>query len=150
MNEPQTNISFKNVRNAFYVYCDMIKRHGKGREGASDVGFYIGNVILISITCEIGLKALLVFENKHSHGHYLNELFNELSSQMRKSIIQCTSYELDYFNKALSENKDHFIKWRYYYESHQLVANYGFILKLFYSIKAHLDEIKPELSVPAH
>jgi len=63
---------------------------------------------------------------------------------MRESIIQCTSYELDAFNKALSENKDHFIKWRYYYESRQLAANYDFILKLFYSIKVHLDEIKPE------
>lgn len=105
---------------------------------------FIGNVILSSLACEIGLKALLVFENKHSHGHYLNELFNELSSQMRESIIQCTSYELESFNKALSENKDHFIKWRYYYESRQLVANYDFILKLFYSIKAHLDKIKPE------
>lgn len=144
MNEPQITISFKNVRDAFYVYCDIIKRHGKGATDTPIASFYIGNVILSSLACEIGLKALLVFENKHSHGHYLNELFNELSSQMRESIIQCTSYELESFNKALSDNKDHFIKWRYYYESRQLVANYDFILKLFYSIKAHLDKIKPE------
>lgn len=144
MSKQRTIISFKNIRDAFYVYCDMIERHGKGREGTSIASFYIGCVILISIACEIGLKALLVFENKHSHGHYLNELFNELSSQMRESIMQCTSYESDSFNKALLENKDHFIKWRYYYESHQLAANYDFIFKLFCSIKVHLDEINPD------
>lgn len=141
MSKQQTTIAFKNIRDAFYVYCDMIERHGKGTPIAS---FYIGCVILISIACEIGLKALLVLENKHPHGHYLNELFNELSSQMQESIMQCTSCEPDYFNKELLKNKDNFIKWRYYYESSQLTANYGFILKLFYSIKVHLDEIKPE------
>ena len=88
MNEPQITISFKNVRDAFYVYCDIIKRHGKGATDTPIASFYIGNVILSSLACEIGLKALLVFENKHSHGHYLNELFNELSSQMRESITR--------------------------------------------------------------
>lgn len=144
MNKLQTAISFKKVRDAFYVYCDMIERHGKGIEATPIASFYIGCVILTSFACEIGLKALLVLENKPSHGHYLNDLFNGLNPQTQESIIQCTSYDLDSFNKALLENNDHFIKWRYYYENSHLAANYDFIIKLFHSIKAHLDKVKPE------
>lgn len=59
MKELQTTISFKNVQDAFYVYCDIIERHERGVTGSSIASFYIGCVILQSFACEIGLKALL-------------------------------------------------------------------------------------------
>ena len=43
MNEPQITISFKNVRDAFYVYYDIIKRHGKGATDTPIASFYIAN-----------------------------------------------------------------------------------------------------------
>ncbi|EKJ91793.1 hypothetical protein QR305_02051 [Bacteroides finegoldii] len=143
-------VSFERIRDAFYVYCDIIERYGKGKEGSPIGSFYIGCVILGSLACEIGLKALLALEDKPLHGHCLNNLFNNLNPQMQESIIQYTSYELESFNNALLENKDHFVKWRYYYESNQLAANYDFIFKLFYSIKTHLDTINPEYQTPDH
>lgn len=137
-------IPFERIKDAFNVHCDIIKRHGKNAEGTSIASFYIGCIILSSFACEIGLKALLSFENKLVHGHYLNDLFNELSPQIQENIIQCTDYNPDYFNKALLINKDHFIKWRYYYENDGLYADYDFMLKLFCAIKANVDTIKPE------
>lgn len=145
MSKKRAETSFKNVRDAFNIYCDMIKRHSKGNEGfIPTASFYIGCVILISLACEIGLKALLSYEGKPLHGHYLNDLFNKLSPETQECIIQHTSYDLIYFNKTLLENKDHFIKWRYYYESNDLSINYDFMFKLFYSIKFRLDTISPE------
>lgn len=142
--EQHKTITFENIRDAFYVYCDMIKRHGKGVEDFPNASFYIGCIILNAIACEVGLKALLTYENKPSHGHNLYDLFCELSPQTKKNIIQYTSYEVEHFNKTLLENKNNFIQWRYFYESPNLHVDYNFILKLFYAIKANLDEIKPE------
>lgn len=48
MNEPQITISFKNVRDAFYVYYDIIKRHGKGATDTPIASFYIGNKFNLS------------------------------------------------------------------------------------------------------
>lgn len=144
MKELQTPISFKNVQDAFYVYCDIVERHGRGATGSSIASFYIGCVILQSFACEIGLKALLASENKVAHGHYLDDLFNELSTQKQNIIRQCTEYDRVSFNESLSANKDHFTKWRYYYEGNSLSVDYQFTSKLFYAIKACLDGIKPK------
>jgi len=144
MNKLQTTISFKNVRDAFYVYCDIIDRHGREATGSSIASFYIGCVILQSFACEIGLKALLASENKVAHGHYLDDLFNELSAQKQDILRQCTEYDRISFNESLSANKDHFTKWRYYYEGNSLYVDYPFTSKLFYAIKTYLDVIKPE------
>ena len=140
--EQHKTIPFEDIRNAFYVYCDMIERHGKGREGTSIPSFYIGCVILSSIACEVGLKALLAYENKPSHGHDLYDLFYKLSPQIQTVIIQDTNYNVERFNKALLESKNNFIKWRYYYENTNLFVNYDFILKFFCAIKVNLDTKK--------
>lgn len=144
MNEQYKTIPFENIREAFYVYCDMIKRHRKGIEGTPVPSFYIGGVILNSIACEIGLKALLAYENNFSHGHDIYELFYKLSPQTQMIIKQCISYEEDNFNEALLDSKNNFIKWRYYYENAHLTTNYEFIVRLFCAIKAQLDMTKPE------
>ena len=144
MDEQYETINFEKIREAFYVYCDIIIRHGKGTERTPLSSFYIGCVILNSIACEIGLKALLAYENNFSHGHDLYELFHKLSPQTQMIIKQCISYEEDSFNEALLDSKNNFIKWRYYYESAHLPANYEFIFRLFSAIKAILDMTKPE------
>lgn len=136
-------IQFKNIRNAFYVYCDIIERHGKGVGDFHYASFYIGCVILNAIACEIGLKALLAYENNFSHGHDLYDLFGKLSSQTQKKIIQYTLYDVEHFKKALLECKNNFIKWRYYYEMSNLHVDYKFIIELFCAIKENLDNIKP-------
>jgi hypothetical protein len=144
MNEQYKTAPFENIREAFYAYCDIIIRHGKGKEGSPLSSFYIGCVILNSIACEIGLKALLAYENNFSHGHDLYELFYKLSPQTQTTIKQYISYEEDSFDEALLESKNNFIKWRYYYESTHLTVNYEFIFRLFSAIKAILDMTKPE------
>ncbi|MEJ8768496.1 hypothetical protein [Prevotella sp. HCN-7019] len=137
-------IPFKNIRQAFYVYCDMIKSHGKGAPITPNANFYIGCIILSSIACEVGLKAILAYEKKPSYGHDLHILFGKLSPQMQEAIIQCTSYKTENFHKALLESKNNFIKWRYYYEMLNLHVDYKFIIEFFCAIKTYLDEIKPE------
>ncbi|MDY3265959.1 MAG: hypothetical protein SOX26_00160 [Phocaeicola sp.] len=149
MKEQNFKIPFESIREAFYVYCDMIERHGKGIKGTPIASFYIGCVILSSIACEVGLKALLTYEGQPSRGHDLYELFYKLSPQIQTIIIQYTSYELEHFNKALLESKNNFIKWRYYYESTNLFADYDFIFRFFCAIKANIDIIKPEYNAMA-
>lgn len=105
MKEQNFKIPFESIREAFYVYCDMIEKHGKGIKGTPIASFYIGCVILSSIACEVGLKALLTYEGQPSRGHDLYELFYRLSPQIQTIIIQYTSYELEHFNKALLESK---------------------------------------------
>lgn len=144
MKKQNETIQFKNIRNAFYVYCDIIERHGKGVGDFPSASFYIGCVILNAIACEIGLKALLAYENNFSHGHDLYDLFDKLSSQTQKKIIQYTSYDVEHFKKALLECKNNFIQWRYYYEMSNLHVDYKFIIELFCAIKENLDKIKPE------
>ena len=78
--------------------------------------FCIKDVIITSFVAEIGLKSLLVFENKISNEHDLNKLLESLSPEMQETLSEISSYSLIDFKNKLNENSKHFIKWRYYYE----------------------------------
>lgn len=39
MKEQNFKIPFESIREAFYVYCDMIERHGKGIKGTPIASF---------------------------------------------------------------------------------------------------------------
>lgn len=136
-------LSFSQVCSAFYVYCDIIKQYGNCTENTPIGSFYVGCALLYSLACEIGLKALLSLENKPIGRHFLNDLFNNLSLEMQKHIITYTEYKQDVFNKKILDNKNHFVEWRYYYESEGPSSfDYDFMLRLFVAIKVILDQIK--------
>lgn len=131
--------SFKNVKTAFDVYCGIIKAYEKGISEINIPTQYIGRIILLSLTCEIGFKAMLLSENKSEKGHKLIELFDKLSPQKQEYIIRLTEHNSKSFREKLSKNGNHFVKWRYFYEGFADSVDYDFMCKLFCAIKTLLD-----------
>lgn len=114
----EKKVSFKHISGAFMAYWNMWLSCRKCEKFNGNIlgAFCIKDVIITSFVAEIGLKSLLVFENKISNEHDLNKLFESLSPEMQESLSEKSSYSLIDFKNKLNENSKHFVKWRYYYE----------------------------------
>lgn len=134
------DITFGDLYNAFLVYIKIFERFDKGTyNDASDI---IGEVLIKSLICEIGMKALLMNEGKNIiREHKLDKLFNKLSDEVRQEMAKRSHYALDEFKVQLSINSDHFVGWRYFYEGSCEKFHPYFIDKLIKALEEKLKDI---------
>lgn len=132
----------------FEIFCEFNRS-----EPISIPSYWIGRVILLSFTCEIGLKAITVYEGKKFlRIHKLDELFTCLSPSTKNILYAKTTYPRDEFLKQIKENNNHFEKWRYYFDGCES-ANIQFLEMLLGSIAEillppeYLKQLFPKLSI---
>lgn len=80
----------------------------------------IPQLVLISLSCEISLKALYFkYNEKQIKGHKQNDLYRQLPRDVQDDIK--TKMQPDYpnFDEQLEQNSEIFVEWRYYYEEAQ-------------------------------
>ena len=108
-------ITFKELYNAFFTYKNILDRFNQNP--ISDGSYFIGYAIITSLICEIGLKALLIYEGKEYHKeHKLDKLFNNLNGEQQSALSSHFGISIDEFKNVLAKNNNHFINWRYFYE----------------------------------
>lgn len=143
----EKEVTFLDLYNAFLVYRKIFERFDKGAyNDASDI---IGEILIKSLICEIGIKALIKNEGKNpAKEHKLDKLFNKLSSSQQHEIANKSNYTFDEFKTQLSINNDHFVGWRYFYEGNCERFHPFFINKLIDVLDTELSNIikrqKPE------
>ena len=110
-------ISFTGISESYFIYWNWYLKFNEFGRNCAAPSFYILNSIFSSFLIEIGMKALIAFENKQVKGsHKLDCLFNQLSPEMQNNIAQLMECEMTVLKKKLEENAEHFEQWRYYYE----------------------------------
>jgi len=104
------------IMHIFMPAFDMLYIHSKNPI-EYPYHYFIGKTILISLACEMGLKALIIQNEKEpKHTHKLDILFNQLESGERNYIIDNSQYnETDFLDK-IAKNNSHFEEWRYHHE----------------------------------
>lgn len=134
------DITFCDLYNAFLVYRRIFERFDKGTyNDASDI---IGEVLIKSLICEIGIKALLMNEGINLiREHKLDKLFIKLSDETKLEMAKRSHYTLDEFKVLLSINSDHFIGWRYFYEGSCKKFHPYFIDRLIKALEEKLEGI---------
>lgn len=134
------DITFCDLYNAFLVYRRIFERFDNGTyNDASDI---IGEVLIKSLICEIGMKALLMNEGKNIiREHKLDNLFIKLSDETKLEMVKRSHYALDEFQVLLSINSDHFVGWRYFYEGHCEKFHPNFIDRLIKALEEKLKDI---------
>lgn len=140
-NKSKKKVSFLDLYNAFLTYQKILERFDRG--SVDDGSYFIGYVLITSLTCEIGIKALLKNEGKDSfREHKLDKLFERLSDHQQKEIANKCHYNIvDELKKDLSINNDHFIAWRYFYEGNCVNFDPFFIKKLIKALNIELSNI---------
>ena len=76
----------------------------------------IKDIVFRSYIIEIGLKAILAYENKKGTCHKLDKLFNLYSLETQKALAVKSNYSLDELKSKLHDNAMIFVEWRYFYE----------------------------------
>ena len=88
-------------------------------ENSLSVSSLMSSIVLYALGIEVGLKSLIMLENnEYGNVHDLKKLFNKLSEDSRKKIVEELSdeiFKVD-FDSYLEDNKKDFEDWRYYYE----------------------------------
>lgn len=140
-------VTFLDLYNAFFVYRKIFERFD--RRTYNDVSDIIGEVLIKSLICEIGMKALLINEGKNViREHKLDKLFNKLSDEQQHKIANKSNLAFDEFKIQLSINNDHFVGWRYFYEGNCSFYHPFFIDGLIKILSIELNnivkDIKPE------
>ena len=112
----------------FYYYWNEITKE-------EIANYFIIDAILSSFLAEIGIKTLITYEsNKICKGHKLDKLFLKLHPQTQEVIASNMGYKLEELLNKLKENNNHFISWRYYFESQCKTFNVKFMETLLNSI----------------
>lgn len=117
------------MKSAFAHYVAI---HYRLNKAANPFGldFFIGDTIISSLACEIGLKTLLKIENfNYGRIHDLESLFDKLEKSTQHQILSLFSVSEESFREELHNNKDSFIKWRYHFEPTPN-ASYSFLVNL--------------------
>ena len=92
------------------------------------LSYLVGRPMLMAFVCELGLKTLILLNGKeYTKIHYLNDLFDLISLENQKEIIQCLEMEESAFRDILSKNKKMFVEWRYFTEQKPTPADTKFI-----------------------
>ena len=137
-------INFNQISEAYAVYLHWFQKFNKYEFNSKEMpSYYILNNIFSSFLAEIGLKALIAYENKVIKAdHSLDSLFNLLSSEYQNNIAELMEYEFTELEKKLKENAEHFEKWRYYYELGASSFDIQFMNKLLMTIAEILKVLK--------
>ena len=96
-------------------------------------------MVNIAFSCELYMKALLMWSNKKQEvisAHKLDELFEMFDPELQKKIKNDSGIKC--WDRFLKESSDAFCSWRYYYEKDNVM--FGHIGYLF-SFAEALDEI---------
>jgi hypothetical protein len=100
--------------------------------------YLISMIVLQSLCCEIGLKALILSEGKNfSQKHKLDKLFALIQTSTQKKIIRESEMQERDFRDKLKQNNNCFVNWRYFFEKSQSV-NIDFLNKILNSINSIL------------
>lgn len=129
---------------AYSIYWYWFKKFNKYECNSKEMpSYFILNSIFSSFLIEIGIKALIAFENKQVKGsHKLDQLFNQLSLEMQNNIAQLMECEQTILKENLKENSEHFEQWRYYYELGANTFNIPFMDKLLQVTTTLLEVLK--------
>ena len=98
-----------------------------------------------SLSCELFLKAIMIFESTDSSfcsGHDLNQLFEEISADAQNGISSYYQNRKVYISlqDLLGKYGDNFVEWRYCFE-HGSEGNSLGIIAFSESLEAYVDEI---------
>lgn len=138
-NEKKT-ITFDNLRIAYHTYMKVLKRFENSLY-TFDPSYYVGYIFIVSFLCEIGLKALLVYDNQKAIGHNLYELFIGLNEDMQNALAILNDCSLIEFKEKLKKNSDHFVEWRYFYEGKSKEFDVKFIDRFIKVMEIFLDDL---------
>lgn len=100
----------------------------------------IPSIILRAISCEIYMKSIIKLEGgAFDKLHDLKTLFDKISKKRGEIIINSVCLKLNIniedFNTYISENRNVFTGWRYFYEENNtLFASIEFIKELAYQL----------------
>lgn len=108
----------KRAKDLFITYLGSYYIYNKAKyPDALLDSFFIGKSMLMGFVCELGIKALILQNGKKCEKkHYLDELFDLISPENKKFIIQGMKLEESEFYEKLSKNKNIFVEWRYFTE----------------------------------
>lgn len=111
--------------------------------GKDIANYYIADVIISSYLAELGLKALVANNTqKTCHKHDLKKLFLRLDSKTQKKIATEMGYEFDELLIKLKENNNHFIQWRYYFESKCNTVDIKFMQNLLNVLYTNIVDLR--------
>ena len=87
----------------------------------SDEGFwFVPSIVNMSFACELYLKSLCSDGESEIWGHWLNDLFNELSDEVKEKIRNSAPFRGDErFESNLIEHGKLFETWRYCFEKEE-------------------------------
>ena len=107
--------------NTYHTLMNIVET-GTMNQDKEKLSYFVPAVINGAFACELYLKSL----NPSTKGHNLKKLYDSLSDGEKEFIDNLmtrtqkekhgNNYTVDDFHRALEENSDAFVDWRYFYE----------------------------------
>ena len=129
-----------------YAAATVLFQNPKQKVGEIVVYTIHAECMMMAFACELFIKTMLYYEGcgKEIRGHSLKSLFEDLSTETQKSVIdfminQC-KYKSEDIYRDLDTVKDYFVKTRYEYEEppkdgHQIrLLHTGFLFSFGYTL----------------
>lgn len=133
----------------------LVRVQGKDFENFKneDVGLFMPLATLMSFSCELFLKFILLVDSNINNvrSHNLKDLYDMVSNEMKYNIINMLlsrnpEFDVDEFQMYLSEIGSLFVESRYIHETCQLNISYEFLREFRNVLKDVSTDLKDEIS----
>ncbi len=131
---------------AFYISaCKMLPEDILSEDDSGT--WFVPYIVNVALACELFLKSLISDGNSTFWGHKWSELFQQLSEEQKKRILNHPYFKgSTSFDSSLTEGDCIFEGWRYYFERRKRLSVDVIFLDHFAEV-LH-DAAKKELSHP--